>query len=204
MRELTLPSGRHAILSDTVGFIAQLPTDLIAAFRATLEEVRSADLVIHVRDIAHPESAAQRADVLEVLRDLGLEHLVDEGRLVELWNKVDLLSADEAARMAEAAARLPEVVLGSARTGRGLDGLLAELDRRFASTARVVELDLAASDGAGLAWLYRHGTVLSRRDRDDRTRLKVALDPADHARLGERFGAGEIVEPGGEKSHEQR
>ena len=142
MRELALPSGRHAILSDTVGFIAQLPTNLIAAFRATLEEVRSADLVIHVRDIAHPESAAQRADVLEVLRDLGLEHLVDEGRLVELWNKVDLLSADEAARMAEAAARLPEVVLGSARTGQGLDGLLAELDRRFASTARVVELDL--------------------------------------------------------------
>ena len=204
MRELVLPSGRHAILSDTVGFIAQLPTDLIAAFRATLEEVRTADLVIHVRDIAHRESAAQRADVLEVLRDLGLEHLVDEGRLVELWNKVDLLSADDAARMAEAAARLPEVVLGSARTGRGLDGLLAELDRRFASTARVVELDLAASDGAGLAWLYRHGTVLSRRDRDDRTRLKVALDPADHARLGERFGAGEIVEASGEKSHGQR
>ena len=204
MRELVLPSGRHAILSDTVGFIAQLPTSLIAAFRATLEEVHSADLVIHVRDIAHPESAAQRADVLDVLRDLGLEHLVDEGRLVELWNKVDLLSADEAARMAEAAARLPEVVLGSARTGRGLDGLLAELDRRFASTARVVELDLAASDGAGLAWLYRHGTVLSRSDRDDRTRLKVALDPADHARLGERFGAGAIVEPSGEKLHEQR
>jgi GTP-binding protein HflX len=204
MRELVLPSGRHAILSDTVGFIAQLPTDLIAAFRATLEEVRTADLVIHVRDIAHPESAAQRADVLDVLRDLGLEHLVDEGRLVELWNKVDLLSADDATRMAEAAARQPEVVLGSARTGRGLDGLLAEIDRRFASTARVVELDLAASDGAGLAWLYRHGTVLSRRDRDDRTRLKVALDPADHARLGERFGAGEIVEASGEKSHGQR
>ena len=139
-----------------------------------------------------------------VLRDLGLEHLVDEGRLVELWNKVDLLSADEAARMAEAAARLPEVVLGSARTGRGLDGLLAELDRRFASTARVVELDLAASDGAGLAWLYRHGTVLSRSDRDDRTRLKVALDPADHARLSERFRAGEIVESPGGKSHQHR
>jgi GTP-binding protein HflX len=204
MRELVLPSGRQAILSDTVGFIAQLPTDLIAAFRATLEEVRTADLVIHVRDVAHPESAAQSADVLDVLRDLGLEHLVDEGRLVELWNKVDLLSADEAARMAEAAARLPQVVLGSARTGRGLDVLLAEIDRRFAATARVVELDLATSDGAGLAWLYRHGTVLSRCDRDDRTRLKVALDPAEHARLGERFGAGEIVEASGEKSHEQR
>ena len=127
-----------------------------------------------------------------------------EGRLLELWNKVDLLPADEAARAAEAAARLPEVVLGSARTGQGLDGLLAELDRRFASTARVVELDLAATDGAGLAWLYRHGTVLSRCDRDDRTRLKVALDPAEHARLGQRFAAGAIIEPSGEKSNGDR
>jgi GTPase len=204
MRLLALPSGRQAILSDTVGFIAQLPTDLIAAFRATLEEVRTADLVIHVRDIAHPESAAQRADVHEVLHDLGVDHLADEGRLVELWNKVDLLAEDGAARLAEAAARLPDVVLGSARTGQGLDRLLAELDRRFAGAARVVELDLDAGDGAGLAWLYRHGTVLSRRDRDDRTRLTVALAPADHARLGERFGSDAIVSVGTEKSHEHR
>ena len=204
MRELTLPSGRQVILSDTVGFIAQLPTDLVAAFRATLEEVRTADLLIHVRDIAHAESAAQRADVLEVLRDLGLDHLVDEERLVELWNKVDLLSADEAARLAEAAARLPEVVLGSARTGQGLERLLAELDRRFAGTARVVELDLDPGDGAGLAWLYRHGTVLSRCDLDGRTRLKVALEPADHARLCERFGAAAMVEDRLEKSRQHR
>jgi GTPase len=204
MRQLTLPSGRQVILSDTVGFIAQLPTDLIAAFRATLEEVQTADLVIHVRDIAHAESAAQRADVLEVLRDLELDHLVDEERLVELWNKVDLLSADEAARMAEAAARLPDVVLGSARTGQGLDRLLAELDRRFAGTARVVELDLDPGDGAGLAWLYRHGTVLSRSDLDDRTRLKVALEPADHARLSERFGSAAVVQNGLEKSRQHR
>jgi GTPase len=204
MRQLTLPSGRQVILSDTVGFIAQLPTDLIAAFRATLEEVRTADLVIHVRDLAHAESAAQRADVLEVLRDLGLDHLVDEERLVELWNKVDLLSADEAARMAEAAARLPDVVLGSARTGQGLDRLLAELDRRFADTARVVELDLDPGDGAGLAWLYRHGTVLSRSDLNGRTRLRVALEPADHARLSERFGPAAVVEGSLEKSRQHR
>jgi GTP-binding protein HflX len=128
--------------------------------------------------------------------------VVDEGRLVELWNKVDLLSADEAARLAEAAARLPEVVLGSARTGAGLDRLLAELDRRFAGTARVVELDLDPGDGAGLAWLYRHGTVLSRCDQGNRTRLKVALEPADHAQMGARFGAAAIVETGRQKSHE--
>jgi GTPase len=204
MRRLALPSGREAILSDTVGFIAQLPTNLIAAFRATLEEVRTADLVIHVRDIAHPESPAQRADVLAVLHDLGLDHLADEGHLVELWNKVDLLAADDAARLAEAAARLPDVVLGSARTGQGLDTLLAEVDRRFAGATRVVELDLDAGDGAGLAWLYRHGTVLSRDDRDDRTRLTVALAPADHARLGERFGRDAIVNPRPAKPHQHR
>ena len=94
MRRLALPSGQAAILSDTVGFIADLPTDLVAAFRATLEEVRTADLVIHVRDIAHPEAAAQRSDVLQVLASLGLEHLADEGRLIEFWNKLDLLSGE--------------------------------------------------------------------------------------------------------------
>jgi GTPase len=204
MRLLTLPSGRRAILSDTVGFVAQLPTNLIAAFRATLEEVRTADLVIHVRDIAHAESAAQRADVLKVLDDLDLGHLADEGRLLELWNKVDLLSQADVARMVEAASRLPDVMLGSARTGQGLDELLADLDRRFAMATRVVELLLDPADGAGLAWLYRHGTVLSRQDGGDRTRLTVALEPAEHARLGERFGADAIVESNHEKSHEHR
>ncbi len=204
MRQLTLPSGRHAILSDTVGFIAQLPTDLIAAFRATLEELRTADLVIHVRDIAHPESAAQRADVLEVLGDLGLGHLAGDGRLLELWNKIDLLSDEDTSRMTAVAARMPEVVLGSARTGQGLDHLQALLDRRFAGTTRVVELDLDPADGAGIAWLYRHGTVLSRCDRDDCTRLKVELEPSDHARASERFGTTAMVDPGLENSRPPR
>ena len=200
MRLLALPSGRRAILSDTVGFIAQLPTSLIAAFRATLEEVRTADLVIHVRDIAHPESEAQRTDVLEVLKDLGLGPLEGEGRLLELWNKIDLLPDDEVSRMRAVAARSPEVMLGSARTGEGLDSLVAELDRRFAATACVVELDLDPGDGAGLAWLYRHGSVLSRSECDDRTRLKVALEPADYARMRERFGSGAVVESSTGKS----
>lgn len=204
MRLLTLPSGKHAILSDTVGFIAQLPTGLIAAFRATLEEVRTADLVIHVRDVAHAESAAQRADVLKVLTDLDLAHLVDEGRLLELWNKVDLLPEEDAARLAATAARLPDVMLGSARTGQGMAELAAELDRRFASATRVVELDLDAADGAGIAWLYRHGTVLSRQDQDDRARLKVALEPADHARLGARFGDDALIGSKPEKSQQHR
>jgi 50S ribosomal subunit-associated GTPase HflX len=106
--------------------------------------------------------------------------------------------------MVEAASRLPDVMLGSARTGQGLDELLADLDRRFAMATRVVELALDPADGAGLAWLYRHGTVLSRQDGGDRTRLTVALEPAEHARLGERFGADAIVESNHEKSHEHR
>src|SRR5688500_11098605 len=127
MRRLALASGHEAILSDTVGFIADLPTDLVAAFRATLEEPRTADLVIHVRDIAHPEAAAQRSDVLQVLASLGLEHLADEGRLIEFWNKLDLLSGEAREPIGAAAARQPDVLLGSARTGQGIDGLLAEL-----------------------------------------------------------------------------
>src|SRR5918994_2129561 len=155
MRRLALPSGQQAILSDTVGFIADLPTDLVAAFRATLEELETAALVIHVRDIAHAEAAAQRSDVLQVLASLDLEHLADEGRLIEFWNKADLLSGEALDLIGDAAARQPDVVLGSARTGQGIAALLDKLDRRLATSARVVELELDPADGARLAWLYR-------------------------------------------------
>jgi GTP-binding protein HflX len=187
MRRLGLPSGQQAILSDTVGFIADLPTDLVAAFRATLEEVRTAELVVHVRDVAHGETAAQRSDVLAVLASLDLEHLADEGRLIEFWNKLDLVGDEAAARLGCAAARRPGVILGSARTGQGHDVLLAELDRRLTAAARIVELELDPADGARLAWLYRHGSILARRECGDRIRLRVALLPAQQARLARRF-----------------
>jgi GTP-binding protein HflX len=187
MRRCRLPSGQPMILSDTVGFIADLPTGLVAAFRATLEEVRTADLVLHVRDIAHPEAAAQQSDVLRVLADLGLEHRAEEGRLIEFWNKLDLVSGEAKARLEHAAARQPNVILGSARTGQGVEDLLAELDRRLAAQARILELELEATDGARLAWLYRHGNVLARSQTDGRIRLKVALMPAEQARLARQF-----------------
>ena len=199
MRLLTLPSGRRAILSDTVGFVADLPTDLIAAFRATLEEVLTADLVVHVRDIAHAESAAQRRDVLLVLEDLGMSHLADEGRLVELWNKLDLVSPEAAERLTAAARRQSGVVLGSASSGANLDALLAELDDRLASSMHVVEVILDLADGARLAWLYRHGTVLGRHDLDGRAHLRVALDPADQARLEHQLPPEAIIETSLEK-----
>ncbi len=199
MRLVTLPSGRRVILSDTVGFVADLPTDLIAAFRATLEEVLTADLVVHVRDIAHAESAAQRQDVLHVLEDLGMNHLADEGRLVELWNKLDLVSPEAAERLITAARRQSGVVLGSASSGANLEALLTELDDRLASSMRVVEVILDLADGARLAWLYRHGTVLERHDLDGRAHLRVALDPADQARLEHQLPPEAIIETSLEK-----
>ncbi len=194
MRQITLPSDRPAILSDTVGFVANLPTDLVAAFRATLEEVRTADLVIHVRDIAHPETEAQRRDVLAVLSDLGLADLADEGRMIEFWNKRDLLPPDEAERVAVAAERDPDVVFGSATTGLGLHDAFIDIDQRLAASSSVVELTLDSADGKSLAWLYRHGRVLERQDMDGDTRVKVAFEPAERALLEQRLSPKTLIE----------
>jgi GTP-binding protein HflX len=183
MRVVVLPSGRQVILSDTVGFVADLPTDLVAAFRATLEEVETADLIVHVRDIDHEETEAQRADVLAVLAGLGLGALEAEERLIELWNKADLLSPDELTQRSATAERLDGVILGSALTGRSLERLLSEIDRRLAAESHVVELDLDPADGARLAWLYRHGTVLDRHEVDGRVHVRVTLGAAEQARL---------------------
>jgi len=193
MRLLALPSGRKVILSDTVGFIADLPTDLVAAFRATLEEVRTADVVLHVRDVAHADSAAQREDVLLVLDGLGLERTAQEERVLEFWNKLDLIEADERQRLGRLALRQPEVAAGSALTGDGLDRLRHLIEHRLVAGEGVVEVELDPEDGARLAWLYRHGTVLARRDEALKTRLKVALAPAERARLGRRFPAAAII-----------
>ncbi|MEZ5932689.1 MAG: GTPase HflX [Alphaproteobacteria bacterium] len=194
MRQVTLPGGRPVILSDTVGFVADLPTDLVAAFRATLEEVRSANLVIHVRDIAHPDSEAQKTDVLAVLADLDLGDLAKEGRLLEFWNKRDLLDAVEVDAVAAEAARQQDVVLGSAITADGLDEALAEIDRRLAARSTLVELTLDSSDGEGLAWLYRHSRVLKRQDEDGATRITAALEPAERALLERRISPKSLID----------
>ena len=186
MRRLTLPSGRDVILSDTVGFISELPTDLVAAFRATLEEVRSADLLLHVRDVAHPESAAQKTDVEAVLADLGidLDGAVD---LLEVLNKVDLLDADEADRIGRIAGRNGGGVLVSALGGDGTDDLLAEIDRHLGANAQLVDLDLDSRNGAAIAWLYDHGEVVSRSDKDLSVHMTVRLEPRDLARFQQRY-----------------
>jgi GTP-binding protein HflX len=190
MRRLDLPSGRKAILSDTVGFISDLPTHLVAAFRATLEEVIEADIVVHVRDAHHPDSAAQREDVFAVLRDLGLGDPVEknsiEDGLIEVLNKIDLLDEEARASLVGQMQRNDEVVALSAATGEGCDGLLRLIDRRFEEDAHPVRLDVPLSDGKTLAWIYAHGEVLGRRDDGEAAHLSVRLSDADLGRLRHR------------------
>ncbi len=185
MRRLDLPSGRKAILSDTVGFISDLPTHLVAAFRATLEEVTEADIVVHVRDAHHPDSDAQREDVLAVLGDLGLGHLAEDG-LIEVLNKIDLLDPAERDSLLNQAQRNSQTVPLSAATGEGCDALLRLIDRRLEDGARPVRLDVPLSDGKTLAWIYEHGEVLGRRDDAEAAHLSVRLTEADLGRLRHR------------------
>jgi GTPase len=182
MRCLDLPSGRTVILSDTVGFISNLPTHLVAAFRATLEEVTEADTVIHVRDSHHPDSEAQRDDVIAVLRDLGVgEPFADA--MIEVMNKIDLLEPADRACLKNQALRNSHTVALSAITGEGCEDLPALIDRHLGSRTRSIRLDIPLTDGKTLAWVYRHGEVLGRRDDDLAAHLSVRLSEADIARL---------------------
>ena len=186
MRKLDLPSGRKIILSDTVGFISDLPTMLVAAFRATLEEVREADIIVHVRDIAHPESAEQKDDVEAVLLELGFE---DAPRTIEVLNKIDLLDAEERAAVVERARRNVAIVPLSAISGEGCEQFLDCVEADLAQGSRVLELVLDGSEGAALAWLHQHGNVVDQNVGDGgEMRLSVILDEADEARFRRRFG----------------
>ena len=174
LRSLKLPDGRAAILSDTVGFISDLPHELVEAFRATLEEVREADVVLHVRDIASEESHAQAADVREVLERLGLD--MDERRILEVWNKVDLLpEAERDGVMGDARRARPPAVPVSAVTGEGTEALLAAI-AALVDEAPPVQIRTPAGEGAAIAWLYQHGRVLERdTEEDGAARLSVSL-----------------------------
>ncbi len=186
MRGLKLAGGRNVILSDTVGFIADLPHELVAAFRATLEEVLEADVILHIRDAAHAETEAQKADVLKVLDELGIE-ADGERPMLEVLNKIDLLdSEDRAALLARAKRGGPVAV--SALTGEGVPVLLSRIEEALGAGETVFRLHLDSSDGAGLAWAYKHGRVVNRRDRADGLSLTVAVDPADVDRFAARYG----------------
>src|SRR3954447_17689957 len=185
MRGIVLPSGGKVILSDTVGFISDLPMHLVAAFRATLEEVQAADIILHVRDIAHPDTEAQKADVDGILRDLGINPESDL-RVVEVLNKIDLLGPEGQAQIRAQADRLPKTSAVSAVTGEGIDHLMAVLDGRRTAGRQVVDIDVDLADGATLSWVYARGEVLNRQDDEDQAHLQVAIEPAHLARLAGR------------------
>jgi GTP-binding protein HflX len=186
MRAIRLPGVDKAILSDTVGFISDLPTQLVAAFRATLEEVTAADVICHVRDMANPSHAAQKKQVLGVLADLGVidgETGTSSIPIFEVWNKCDLLSAENLAELREAGEGQGAVIL-SAATGEGVDLLEAELARQLTGGAREVSFILPLSDGRRIAWLHAHGEVLEEADAgtgDDgpMRRMTVRLNPKE-------------------------
>jgi GTP-binding protein HflX len=188
MRGLKLPGGAKAVLSDTVGFIADLPTELVAAFRATLEEVLEADIIAHVRDASHDETEAQKADVLKVLSDLGVE-AEGERPFIEILNKIDLLDEDiRGGLLARNEGRPDAPVAVSAITGDGVPRLLAEFEETLTSENIELRLTLAHEDGEGLAWVYRHGQVRERRDTDEGVELFLTANPQDAERISSRFG----------------
>jgi GTP-binding protein HflX len=189
LRAVDLPHGTRMILSDTVGFISDLPIMLVAAFRATLEEVIEADLIVHVRDVSHGDTEAQQKDVEHVLRELGIAP--DDPRLVEVWNKIDRIDAVERERVENLAQRQPagrRPALVSAATGEGADRLVDLIEARLAKARVVLALDLDVADGAGASWLYRNVEVLDKSVTDDgRLAMTVRVDPAKVAQVRAKF-----------------
>jgi GTPase len=185
MREVPLPGFDKAILSDTVGFISELPTQLVAAFRATLEEVISADLIVHVRDIAHPDSDAQREDVERVLEEIGArgEAAAATPPMIEAWNKIDALEHDERARVIAEAERKEDVVPISALTGEGVDRLLECVAGRLRSGSSLRNVTLPAGDGGAIAWLHANGEIVTQETEGLKTRIGVRMTDAAWARF---------------------
>ncbi|MGC6328985.1 GTPase HflX [Rhizorhabdus sp. FW153] len=192
MRQISLPGLDKAILSDTVGFVSDLPTQLVAAFRATLEEVTGADIILHVRDIAHPDSDAQAADVLKVLGEIGVgprapDAEAGEGApILEVWNKIDMLDAEARSAMEAEAIRREDVITLSALQGDGVEQLRRIVSDRLSVGNRVRTIAVPIGDGAAIAWLHAHGEVLGQEVDGDRMVLEVRLSDADLARFDAR------------------
>ena len=182
MRDIKLPGFAKAILSDTVGFVSDLPTELVAAFRATLEEVLAADLILHVRDMAHPDNEAQRVDVEAVLASLGLEEGSGPPR-IEVWNKVDALAGEARDAMLAEAARRDDAIPLSALSGEGVEQLTIRVSERLRTADDTREIIMSASDGERLAWLHSRGQVVDQHSEGETTTLRVRLSDIDWARF---------------------
>jgi len=187
MRQIRLPGIDKSILSDTVGFVSDLPTQLVAAFRATLEEVTAADLILHVRDVAHLDSEAQRADVEQVLKEIGIEASGEGGiPLLEAWNKIDLVSGDAREELLGEAARRDDVAIISALDGEGVDALRAMVAAHLTARNRIRTVRVPQSDGAAIAWLHANGDVFDRIEEGELTRFEVRMSDTDWGRFESR------------------
>jgi GTP-binding protein HflX len=200
LRALALPHGGKAMLSDTVGFISNLPTQLVAAFRATLEEVMEADVILHVRDISHEDAEAQERDVDIVLRQLGIDP--DAGaNVLEVWNKIDRFTPEERENLANIAARRPPerpCYLVSAETGEGIDTLLMAIEDRLAESRVTLNLTIDAADGAGISWLHRNAEILTKTLHDGKFDMTVRVDETKREIVISRFGATPVTVSAGE------
>lgn len=186
MRKLRLPSGREVILSDTVGFISDLPHELVMSFRATLEEVLAADIVVHVRDLSNADNNQQKQDVLNVLKNLGLENIETQSNYLEIWNKIDILSNEEQGFVKENAKRNSYIIPASALSGEGCDEFLKAIDEKLSENHKIIEVEIPSSDGKLIAWLYKNAEVLNIKSQDEKQIMKVKIDSLSLAKLGEK------------------
>ncbi|WLS08325.1 GTPase HflX [Shinella sumterensis] len=191
LRRMKLPQGRTVILSDTVGFISDLPTHLVAAFRATLEEVLEADLILHVRDMSDPDNGAQSSDVLRILADLGIDEKDGADRILEVWNKIDRLEPEAREALVNKAATQPNVIAVSAISGEGVDALLDEINKRLSGVLVDRDVIVPITQLQLLPWIYDHSIVDAREDLEDgNVRLELRLTETEAAELDRRLGIG--------------
>lgn len=176
MRKIVLPSGIEVILSDTVGFISDLPHELVLSFRSTLEEVLEADIVLHVRDVSSKEFVSQKQDVLEVLKSLGLDNVEHDGKYIEVFNKVDAVLEEDSLYYKNKAKEEQNMVATSAHTGEGLNNLLTLIDKKLSANFEETEIELSASDGKMISWLHNHSEVLDTNLLEDKIFLKIKID----------------------------
>ena len=179
MRAIKLPGHDKVVLSDTVGFVSNLPTQLVAAFRATLEEVIEADLIVHVRDISHPDSEAQAQDVANVLSDLGLADELKRVPMLTVYNKIDAMEPEARAALNPS----DDAIAVSALTGEGIEALQAQMDILLRAGTHVHDIRLESSDGRRMAWLHEHGEVVGQQYDDEGVAVQVRLSDADRARF---------------------
>lgn len=185
MRAIRMPSGKKAILSDTVGFISDLPTHLVTSFRATLEDVQDAAVILHVRDIAQDNTEVEKRDVNVILQDLGIEP--DDERIIEVLNKTDLLDEEDHDALVYRSKKNSHVVPVSARTGEGIGDLFEAVDAILCKRQEVVDINIDITDGKAIAWLHEHGQIIARNDDEEFANITISMDPADIDRFSSNF-----------------